>query len=112
MYQGKRILGVVPARGGSKGLPKKNIRPLLGKPLLAWTLEQAKASQYFDRVIVSTDSVEIADIARKSGGDVPFLRPAELARDTTATIDVLVHALSYLKENGEFYDDLVLLEPT
>ena len=112
MYKNKRILGVVPARGGSKGLPNKNITLLLGKPLLAWTLEQARASRYLDRVIVSTDNQEIADTARRHGGDVPFMRPPALALDVTATIDVLLHAVAQLQRLGESYDYLALLEPT
>jgi CMP-N,N'-diacetyllegionaminic acid synthase len=112
MYRQKHIVGVVPARGGSKGLPGKNIRPLLGKPLLAWTLEQARSSRYLDRVFVSTDSPEIQKVAQLYGGDVPVLRPATLAVDTTSTIDVLLHVLNYLEDQGDHYDYLALLEPT
>jgi len=112
MYRGKRILGVVPARGGSKGLPHKNIRPLLKKPLLAWTLDAAKASNYLDRVIVSTDDHAIANVVRKHGGEVPFMRPAELAQDETSSIDVMVHAISWLKDQGDLFDYVIMLEPT
>ena len=94
MYKNKKILAIIPARGGSKGLPRKNIKPLLGKPLIAWTIEQALASKYLDRVIVSTEDEEIAAISRKYCAEVPFLRPKELARDDSPTIDTLLHALN------------------
>jgi len=81
MYKGKNILGLIPARGASKGLPRKNIKLLLGKPLITWTIEQALASKYLDRVVVSTDDKEIAEISKKYGAEVPFIRPKELARD-------------------------------
>src|SRR5665811_1446 len=89
MIQDKTILAIIPARGGSKGLPRKNIKPLLGKPLVAWTIEQARASSALDLTVVSTDDEEIAHIAREHGGHVPFLRPSELARDETPIIDVI-----------------------
>ena len=76
MYAGKSFLGIIPARGGSKGVPRKNIRMLAGKPLIAWTIEQAKQSKYLDRCIVSTEDEEICAVAEQYGGDVPFLRPA------------------------------------
>ena len=81
MYNEKKILAIIPARGGSKGLPGKNIKSLLGKPLIGWTIEQAKASKYIDEIFVSTDSREIADVAENFGISVPFLRPKELASD-------------------------------
>ncbi len=112
MYGEKTILALIPARGGSKGLPRKNIRPLLGKPLIAWTIEQAKASKYIDRVVVSTDDEEIAEIARKYGAEVPFMRPKELARDDSPTIDAILHALEFFSKRGENFDLLALLEPT
>jgi len=108
MIEGRTVLAIVPARGGSKGLPRKNIRPLAGKPLIAWTLECASQSRYIDRCIVSTDDPEIADVAREWGGDVPFLRPAELARDDTPGIAPVIHALEQI--GG--YDLVVLLQPT
>jgi len=108
----KKVLAVIPARGGSKGLPGKNIRPLLGKPLIAWSIEQALASKYIHTVHVSTDSEEIASIARSYGAEVPFLRPASLAIDTTPTADVLIHHLDSLDKDGEKFKHLVLLEPT
>ncbi len=112
MYKGKNILGLVPARGGSKGLPRKNVKPLLDKPLIAWTIEQALASKYLDRVAVSTDDKEIAEISKKYGAGVPFIRPKELARDDSTTIDVVMHTLNWFESAGEKYDYLALLEPT
>ena len=108
----RHVLGIIPARGGSKGLPRKNIRPLLGKPLIAWTIEQAKSSRYIDKVIVSTDDPEIAEIAEKCGAEVPFLRPKELATDDAKTIDVIMHAVNRFENEGEYFDIIVLLEPT
>jgi len=108
----QRVLGLVTARGGSKGLPGKNIKNLCGKPLIAWTIDAAMKSRYLDAVIVSTDSEEIADVARASGASVPFLRPAELSSDQASSVDVVEHALNYLKSQKLHFDLLVLLEPT
>ena len=107
-----KILALIPARGGSKGLPRKNIKPLLGKPLIAWTIEQAKNSKYINRVVVSTDDEEIVRISKEYGAEVPFLRPKELARDDSPTIDAIMHTINWFKERGEFFDILVILEPT
>lgn len=108
-----RILAIVPARGGSKGLPGKNIRPFAGLPLIAHSLRCAKLAQSLARVIVSTDSEEIADVARQYGGDVPFLRPKELATDTSPLLPVLAHALRTIEEQeGSDYDAVLLLDPT
>lgn len=106
-------LAIIPARGGSKGIPNKNILPIAGKPLIAWTIEQALSSKSVSRVIVSTDSEEIAAISRKYGAEVPFMRPAELANDVAATEPSLLHALEWLK-NHESYepDNVVLLQAT
>jgi len=114
MYKGKNILGLIPARGGSKGLPRKNIIPLLGKPLIAWTIEQALASKYLDKVVVSTDDEEITKISKKYGAEVPFMRPKELAKDNTKGIDVVLHAINWLKENDKRkqYNLIMLLQPT
>jgi len=109
MIDDKRVLCVIPARSGSKGLKDKNIRELVGKPLLAWPVCCARDSKYIDRIIVSTDSEKYAAIARQYQADVPFLRPTGLAQDTTTTIDVVDDLLNQLQEN---YDILVLLEPT
>lgn len=112
MYKNKKILALIPARGGSKGLPKKNIRLLLGKPLIAWTIEQALASKYLDKIVVSTDDEQIAGISRKYGAEVPFMRPEELARDNSPTIDAILDALNRLEKSGQRFDFIVLLEPT
>jgi len=113
MYKEKTILGLIPARGGSKGLPRKNIRPLLGKPLIAWTIEQAKVSKYVDKVVVSTDDEEIAEVAKQYGAKVPFMRPKELARDDTPGIDVVFHAMNWFTKNkNKQYDLIILLQPT
>lgn len=112
MIEGQRVLALVPARRGSKGLPLKNIRPLQGKPLLAWPIEAARASRHVDRVVISTDDAEFAAIAQAAGADAPFLRPAELANDTAPSIDFILHALDTLEAAGDTYDYLVLLEPT
>lgn len=112
MYKKKRILALIPARGGSKGLPGKNIRSLLGKPLVAWSIEQALSSKYIDKVVVSTESPVIASIARRCGADVPFLRPKKLATDKAKTIDVILHAMECFNKKQENFDYLVLLEPT
>jgi CMP-N-acetylneuraminic acid synthetase len=112
MYKGKKILGLIPARGGSKGLPKKNIFPLCEKPLIAWTIEQALNSRYIDKVFVSTDDPEIANVSRKHNAEVPFLRPEEFARDNSPTIDTIIHALDYFDRNNDPHQILALLEPT
>lgn len=113
MYQGKTILCIIPARGGSKGLPGKNIKELLGKPLIAYTIEHAKKSRYIDRVIVSTEDNGIADISRRYGAEVPFTRPYALASDESSVIDVLLHAVDWLqKEQRSAYDIVILLHTT
>jgi len=112
MKNGK-TLGIIPARGGSKRIPKKNIRILAGKPLIAWTLEVARECGEMDRIIVSTDDAEIADISRKYGAEIPFSRPAEAAQDDTPDYVVYRHAVSWLKENDDFAPDIVVwLRPT
>ena len=112
MIDNKRVLAIVPARAGSKGLPGKNIRLFCGKPLLQWSVEHGLSSRYVDLVIVTTDSTEFADIARKSGALVPFLRPDHLSSDTASSADVILHAVDFLEERGDIFDVLVLLEPT
>ena len=112
MIEGYKVLALVPARRGSKGLALKNIRPLQGKPLLAWPIEAARSSKYVDRVVVSTDDAEFAAIARAAGAATPFLRPAELANDTAPSIAFILHALDSLEAAGERYDYLAMLEPT
>jgi CMP-N,N'-diacetyllegionaminic acid synthase len=113
MINDKTVLAIIPARGGSKGLPGKNIRPICGKPLIAWSIEQSLSSICIDRTIVSTDSADIANVARKYGADVPFIRPDDLATDQASTMEVVDHAIQYLKNNDEVeYDYIVLIEPT
>ncbi len=112
MYKGKRILGIIAARGDSKRLPGKNIKELCGKPLVAWTIEAGLKSKYIDRLITSTDGKEIAETAKKYGSDVPFMRPAELASDTANPVLALIHAVDTLEAEGDKYDILVLLQPT
>ena len=107
-----KILAIVPARGGSKRLPGKNIKVLNGKPLIQWTIESALGIDDISRVMVSTDSQEIADIALQSGAEVPFLRPKELATDTSSSSVVIEHALNYYKSQGEIFDYVLLLQPT
>ncbi len=112
MIEGKRVLALVPARRGSKGLPLKNVRPLNGKPLLVWPIEAARASRHVDRVVISTDDAGFAELARSAGADAPFLRPAELATDMAPSIGFILHALDALEASGDAYDILVMLEPT
>lgn len=112
MINGKKVLAVIPARGGSKGLPGKNIRPLCGKPLIAWTIEQAEACSLIDTIFVSTDSPEIAAVSEQYGVPVPFLRPAALSTDTATSVDVLLHVLACLEVEQKYFDYIILLEPT
>ena len=113
MINEKTVIAIIPARSGSKGLPGKNVKPLCGKPLIAWSIEAGLGSQYIDEVMVTTDSEEIATIARTFGASVPFIRPAELASDTATTIDTLKHAIDfYGRELRRRFDYVVLLEPT
>ena len=113
MYKNKKILGIIPARGGSKSIPRKNIKKLLGKPLIAYTIEAAKKSRFLTRTIVSTDDPEIARVALRYGGDAPFLRPKKIARDTSTTMEAVHHVLSWFKKHGdEEYDYLMILQPT
>jgi CMP-N-acetylneuraminic acid synthetase len=112
MIKENKVLGIIPARGGSKGVPRKNIKLLTGKPLIAYTIETALSSNYIDRLIVSTDDVEIAGIAKQFGADVPFLRPDNLANDTAKAIGVVQHALKEMEKiDGIEYPIVVYLEP-
>lgn len=107
------VLAIIPARGGSKGLPNKNILPLLGHPLIAYSIKAALDSKLVTRVLVSTDSQSIADIAIQYGATVPFLRPAEFAQDLSTDLELFVHALNWLNENENYTPDLVIqLRPT
>jgi len=103
-----KVVAIIPARGGSKSIPKKNIYPILGKPLIAYTIESALQSKLIDRVIVSTDDKEIAKIAKKYGAEVPFVRPKNLAGDKTPDLPVFQHAITWLKENEKYEPDLVV----
>lgn len=107
------ILGIIGARAGSKGVPHKNIRPLVGKPLMAWIIGAAQRAKHVNRVLVSTDSEEYARIAREHGAEVPFLRPPEIAQDDSLDIDYLRHAVDWLREHEGYNPDIVLrLHPT
>jgi CMP-N,N'-diacetyllegionaminic acid synthase len=109
----KNVLGIITARGGSKGIPRKNIKLLLGRPLIYYTIEAGKSARLLDRLIVSTEDREIADIAMGYGVEVPFMRPPELALDDTPSLPVLQHAISYMEQVDFFYPEIiVLLEPT
>lgn len=113
MINKKNIVAIIPARGGSKGLPNKNIRKLLGQPLIYYSIKTALKSKLVDRVIVSTDSEKIAKIAKKCGAEVPFKRPAYLAADTAHTPPVIQHAVKFLKEKENYHPDIVVtLQPT
>jgi len=103
-----KVLAIIPARGGSKGVPRKNIRNLAGKPLIAWTIEEAKRSKYITRTILSSENQEIIKIAKEYGCDVPFVRPKEISQDHTPSITAVLHAL----EQCGGYDYVVLLQPT
>ncbi len=112
MYAEEKIIALIPARGGSKGIKDKNIYPLNNKPLITYTIDAAKKSRYIDEVIVSTDSERIADVAKECGIQVPFLRPSELAQDHSKTIDTVLHVIKMMKAAGKHFGALVLLQPT
>lgn len=108
-----KTLGVITARGGSKGIPGKNLKPLAGRPLMAYTIESAQASHAFDRLILSTDDPAIADYARREGCEVPFMRPAELGRDETIHLSVMEHAVKWMRDHAGYVSDAVMiLQPT
>lgn len=108
MIGNKKVLAVIPARGGSKGIPRKNITEVAGRPLIAWTIEAAKKSQFIDRLILSSEDDEIIAVAKQWGCEVPFRRPIELAQDDTPGIDPVIHAVDALPG----FDYVVLLQPT
>ena len=111
--QTKRVLAIVPARGGSKGVPRKNIRLLGAKPLIAHTLEAAQSAKHITRLIVSTDDEEIAAVAKSLNADVPFLRPEELAADLTPQLDVVLHAIEHVEnEEQQLFEYILLLQAT
>jgi len=107
------MLAIIPARGGSKGVPGKNIKPLRNKPLIAYTIEAAQVAKSIDRAILSTDDEEIADVAQKFGVEIPFIRPAELAKDTSLAIDNYIYTVDRLNaESSKHYNDFIVLQPT
>ncbi len=109
MIDNKKVLAIIPARGGSKGLPGKNIKALGGTPLINWTVKAALSCPLIDRTIVTTDSQQIANVAESAGAEIPFIRPEELAADDTSSADVVLHAINALDES---FDLIVLLQPT
>ncbi|HHY00079.1 MAG TPA: acylneuraminate cytidylyltransferase family protein [Methanothermobacter sp.] len=108
----KKILTIIPARGGSKTIPHKNIKNLCGKPLIAWTINNALECEYLDRIVVSTDDLQISKISKEFGAEVPFLRPNKIAEDDSPTIDAIIHSLDFLENNGYHPEIVVLLQPT
>ena len=112
MYKKNKILAVVTARGGSKGLPGKNIKEINGKPLIAWTIEQINNSKFIDKYIISTDSQKIAKVSETYGAEVPDLRPDYLATDDASSMDVLEYTIQNEESQGRTYDYIMLLEPT
>lgn len=112
MLNGKKIIAIIPARGGSKGIPHKNISLLGGKPLIKWSIDVALQTSICDEVIVSTDDSEIQKIALQAGASVPFLRPAKLATDTAKTVDVVIDVLQRLEDQKKLFDIVLLLQPT
>lgn len=112
MINSQSILGIIPARGGSKGIPRKNIKSIAGKPLIVWTIDAANSSKYIDRIVVSTDSEEIASVSKKYGADIPFIRPKNLATDKASSEAVIYHTLDFILHNeGKKYDYFILLQP-
>lgn len=113
MSRKKRFLGVITARGGSKGIPRKNIKKLAGKPLIEYTFKAVKQSRYLDRCIVSSDSKEIIEYSKSNNIEAPFVRPQELSTDNTKSIDVIIHAVNFLKKKENYIPDyIVILQPT
>ena len=113
MINGKSLLAIMPARGGSKGLPGKNIKEFCGKALIAWSIEVAETCSAIDRVVVSTDDDKLVDVVKKYGAEAPFERPAELANDAASTINVIFHTIDWLREHQNFRPKyILLLQPT
>ena len=112
MYKNKKIIAIIPARSGSKGLKNKNIKLFNNKPLIQWTIEAAKNSKYIDKLIISTDSYHYGKLAIKMGAEFPFLRPKNISGDNSPSYKLIVHALKFYLNKNDFYDYIVLLEPT
>ena len=109
----RNILALIPARGGSKSIPRKNLLPILGKPLISWSIQHALESHYINRVIVSTDDEEIRDVAIKHGAEAPFLRPKDISNDLSTDLECFTNALNWLEHNENYIPDLVVhLRPT
>lgn len=111
MYNGKTVLALIPARGGSKSILRKNIKLLGNKPLIAYTIEEALKSKYIDRVIVSTDDGEIANIAKEYGAETPFLRPTKYAQDSSSSLSVILHSLKYLEKHDNYIPEIIVFLP-
>ena len=109
MIKNKKVLGIIPARGGSKGLPRKNILDLCGKPLISWTIEEANKSIFIDKLIVSTDDQEIIEVSKKYGCEVPFKRPKKFSRDKSTTNEVIMHSIDSISVK---FDVIIVLQPT
>ena len=107
-----KVLAVILARGGSKGIPGKNIKPFCDQPLISWTINQAYQAQVFERIVVSSDSTEIIDASLKYGAEAPFIRPKNLAQDDSPSVEAIFHCLDFYKKNGESFDAVCLLQPT
>jgi len=105
-------VAIIPARGGSKRIPRKNVKPFLGKPMIAWSIETARRAGCFDRIVVSTDDEEIAEVATRNGAEAPFRRPAALASDHAATVPVVAHAIEWLRQQGQAPDPVCCIYPT
>jgi N-acylneuraminate cytidylyltransferase/CMP-N,N'-diacetyllegionaminic acid synthase len=113
MIKANKVIAIIPARSGSKGLPGKNIKSFCGKPLIAWTIEAGLGSKYINEVVVTTDSIEIAQISKHYGAQVPFIRPLELSGDLISSFSVIKHAIEFYKDElKRQFDYVVLLEPT
>lgn len=112
MYKGKKIAALITARGGSKGIPKKNIVKLCGKPLINWTVESAVKSKYIDKIFLSTDSDEIINSVKKFPVEIPFKRPKNLSTDKSTSTDVILHFIDWMKKKCNQFDTLLLLQPT
>jgi len=112
MIENKKILAIIPARSGSKGIPQKNIKSFLGKPLITRTIQETNKSRFIDKTIVSTDSEEIANLAKSNGAEAPFIRPEEYSTDNSLAKDVILHTLDWITHNQEPFHYFIYLQPT